>query len=190
MENPLLVNWEKKSRERQKLYKQFLQRVSKNEVLSRQQEIHEEAFNKVDCLSCANCCKKYSPRFKTPDIKRISKLLGLREGVFIETYLKDRFSRNSRQVFRSNKKRLETCFDISYNMYYGAISIEQYSKLFKQFYDMLKLRAKEKRINNRNLKHWSLYNSKVYEYGDLFHIPNQEYYRPLEHQYLKEFQIF
>ena len=55
----------------------------------------------------------------------------------IETYLKDRFSRNSRQVFRSNKKRLETCFDISYNMYYGAISIEQYSKLFKQFYDML-----------------------------------------------------
>jgi Fe-S-cluster containining protein len=89
MENPLLVNWEKKSRERQKLYKQFLQRVSKNEVLSRQQEIHEEAFNKVDCLSCANCCKKYSPRFKTPDIKRISKLLGLREGVFIETYLKE-----------------------------------------------------------------------------------------------------
>jgi len=89
MENPLLVNWEKKSRERQKLYKQFLQRVSKNEVLSRQQEIHEEAFNKVDCLSCANCCKKYSPRFKTPDSKRISKLLGLREGVFIETYLKE-----------------------------------------------------------------------------------------------------
>ena len=89
MENPLLVNWEKKSRERQKLYKQFLQRVSKNEVLSRQQDIHEEAFNKVDCLSCANCCKNYSPRFKTPDIKRISKLLGLREGVFIETYLKE-----------------------------------------------------------------------------------------------------
>ena len=81
----------------------------------------------------------------------------------IETYLKDRFSRSSRQVFRSNKKRLETCFDISYNMYYGAISIEQYSKLFKQFYDMLKLRAKEKGINNRNLKHWSLYNSKVYD---------------------------
>jgi Fe-S-cluster containining protein len=71
------------------LYKQFLQRVSKNEVLSRQQDIHEEAFNKVDCLSCANCCKNYSPRFKTPDIKRISKLLGLREGVFIETYLKE-----------------------------------------------------------------------------------------------------
>ena len=89
MENPLLVNWEKKSRERQKVYKQFLQRASKNEVLKRQPAIHEEAFNKVDCLGCANCCKNYSPRFKTPDIKRISKLLGLREGVFIEKYLKE-----------------------------------------------------------------------------------------------------
>lgn len=89
MENPLLVNWEKKSRERQKVYKQFLQRASKNEVLKRQPAIHEEAFNKVDCLGCANCCKNYSPRFKTPDIKRISKLLGLREGIFIEKYLKE-----------------------------------------------------------------------------------------------------
>ena len=87
MENPLLVNWEKKSRERQKVYKQFLQRASKNEVLKRQPAIHEEAFNKVDCLGCANCCKNYSPRFKTPDIKRISKHLQLKEGVFIETYL-------------------------------------------------------------------------------------------------------
>ncbi|MBU6176960.1 MAG: YkgJ family cysteine cluster protein, partial [Bacteroidetes bacterium] len=89
MNKPLLVNWEKKSAERQKIYKQFLQRVSKNEVLKRQGVFHEEAFDKVDCLSCANCCKGYSPRFKTPDIKRISKRLGLKEGVFIENYLKE-----------------------------------------------------------------------------------------------------
>ena len=50
--------------------------------------LHEEAFEKVDCLSCANCCKNYSPRFKTPDIKRISKVLGLKESVFIDQYLK------------------------------------------------------------------------------------------------------
>lgn len=89
MNKPLLVNWEKKSAERQKIYKQFLQRVPKNEVLKRQGVIHEEAFDKVDCLSCANCCKGYSPRFKTPDIKRISKLLGMKEGVFIEKYLQE-----------------------------------------------------------------------------------------------------
>lgn len=88
MSDKLLVNWEKKSRERQKVYKQFLQRVSRKEVLKKQDSLHEEAFAKLDCLKCANCCSQYSPRFKTPDIKRISRLLGMRESVFIETYLK------------------------------------------------------------------------------------------------------
>ncbi len=83
----LLENWEKKSGERQKLYKNFLQRAGKNEVLKKLPDLHEEAFEKIDCLKCANCCKNYSPRFKTPDIKRISKHLKMKEGDFIETYL-------------------------------------------------------------------------------------------------------
>jgi Fe-S-cluster containining protein len=49
--------------------------------------LHVEAFIKIDCLQCANCCKNYSPRFKTPDIKRISKHLKMRESEFIDTYL-------------------------------------------------------------------------------------------------------
>ena len=84
----LLKNWEKKSKERQKIYKNYLHRADKNKVLKQLPELHEEAFEKIDCLQCANCCKKYSPRFKTPDIKRISKHLKLKEGEFIETYLK------------------------------------------------------------------------------------------------------
>lgn len=88
MSDALLKNWEKKSSERQKLYKQFLARVNKNKVIRELPALHEEAFEKVDCLTCANCCKNYSPRFKTPDIKRISKVLSLKESVFIETYLK------------------------------------------------------------------------------------------------------
>ena len=50
--------------------------------------LHEEAFEKIDCLQCAACCKTYSPRFKTPDVKRISKHLGMKESAFIETYLR------------------------------------------------------------------------------------------------------
>lgn len=83
-----LVNWAKKSGERQKIYKNFLQRAVKNDVLRQLPDLHEEAFEKVDCLTCANCCKNYSPRFKTPDVKRISKHLRLRESVFIDQYLK------------------------------------------------------------------------------------------------------
>lgn len=88
MSEALLKNWEKKSSERQKLYKQFLARADKNKVILELPALHEEAFEQVDCLACANCCKHYSPRFKTPDIKRISKVLSLKESVFIETYLK------------------------------------------------------------------------------------------------------
>lgn len=87
MSQDIMINWEKKSADHQKLYKQFLQRADKNKVLRLLPDLHEEATNTVDCLKCAACCKNYSPRFKTPDIKRISKVLGMKEGSFIETYL-------------------------------------------------------------------------------------------------------
>ena len=88
MADDLLHNWQKKSGERQKIYRNFLQRPDKNKVLRQLPDLHEEAFSKIDCLKCANCCKNYSPRFKTPDIKRISKHLKMRESEFIDRYLK------------------------------------------------------------------------------------------------------
>jgi hypothetical protein len=88
MDSDVLHNWGKKSAGRQKAYKQYLQRTDKNEVLKQLPALHEEAFSKIDCLQCANCCKNYSPRFKTPDIKRISKHLKMRESDFIEKYLR------------------------------------------------------------------------------------------------------
>jgi len=71
----------------QKKFERFLNRTDKNKVLNKLPHLHEEAFEKIDCLHCAACCKNYSPRFKTPDVKRISKHLGMRESEFIDTYL-------------------------------------------------------------------------------------------------------
>lgn len=88
MAKDILHNWEKKSGEKQKLYKKFLQKADKNKVLNQLPGLHEDAFSKIDCVQCANCCKNYSPRFKTPDIKRISKHLKMRESEFIEKYLR------------------------------------------------------------------------------------------------------
>lgn len=88
MPKDLLHNWEKKSGERQKLYKQFLKKADKNKVLRQLPDLHDAAFGEIDCLQCANCCKNYSPRFKTPDIKRISKHLKMKESDFIEKYLR------------------------------------------------------------------------------------------------------
>jgi Fe-S-cluster containining protein len=86
-EDVSLNNWQQKSKDHTKQYKNFLQRADKNKVLKALPDLHEEAFEKIDCLNCAACCKNYSPRFKTTDIKRISKHLKLRESVFIDTYL-------------------------------------------------------------------------------------------------------
>jgi Fe-S-cluster containining protein len=87
-----LHNWEKKAAVRQKDYRNFLEKAAKpairNQVLARLPELHEEAFRHIDCLKCANCCKHYSPRFKTPDIKRIARHLRLKESELIERYLR------------------------------------------------------------------------------------------------------
>src|ERR1700751_2609661 len=88
MDKDLLYNWQRKSAEHRKVYKQYLQKANKNKVLKQLPDLHQEAFSKIDCLQCAQCCKNYSPRFKTPDIKRISKHLSMRESEFIEKYLR------------------------------------------------------------------------------------------------------
>jgi hypothetical protein len=87
MSEQILNNWQKKASDNQKKYKQFLQRPDKNKVLKQLPDLHEEAFSKINCLECAACCKNYSPRFKTPDLKRIAKHLKMKEGDFIEKYL-------------------------------------------------------------------------------------------------------
>ncbi|MBX7050644.1 MAG: YkgJ family cysteine cluster protein [Flavobacteriales bacterium] len=50
-------------------------------------DLHDEVFARVDCLTCANCCKTTSPIFRDVDIDRISKHLGIRPSMFTEKYL-------------------------------------------------------------------------------------------------------
>ena len=85
----ILENWERKTFDKQKGFKQYLNRANKNKVLRALPTLHEEAFEKINCLTCANCCKNYSPRFKAPDIKRISKYLGLKDTEFKQKYLRE-----------------------------------------------------------------------------------------------------
>lgn len=82
------ANWEKEAKEKQKVYKRMLEKGDKNKMLKALPDLHEEVFAKVDCLQCANCCKNYSPRFKQPDIKRIAKVLRMKEGDFVAQYLR------------------------------------------------------------------------------------------------------
>jgi Fe-S-cluster containining protein len=81
-------NWEKEAKEHQKAYKYMLEKGNKNKMLRALPDLHEEAFSKIDCLQCANCCRNHSPRFKQPDIKRIAKVLRMKEGELVSQYLR------------------------------------------------------------------------------------------------------
>lgn len=78
-----------RGKEFQKQNAQMFKRIKHKKGLEKYlPDAHEEAFAQVNCLDCGNCCKSISPRFKTPDLKRISKFLGMKESQFIETYLR------------------------------------------------------------------------------------------------------
>ncbi len=49
-------------------------------------EFHHQAFEKIDCLTCANCCKSISPIITNRDIDRISKHLKMKRSDLIDQY--------------------------------------------------------------------------------------------------------
>lgn len=48
---------------------------------------HNEKFEKMNCLSCANCCKTTSPIFLQTDIDRLSRVLKVKTSSFTTQYL-------------------------------------------------------------------------------------------------------
>ena len=48
---------------------------------------HAEAFARIDCLDCANCCKTTSPIFRDIDIDRLARHLGIRPAELVERHL-------------------------------------------------------------------------------------------------------
>lgn len=63
-------------------------RKTPNKLDDHFQEAHNEAFEEIDCLECANCCKTTSPIFIDRDIDRIASHLRLKPSAFIEEYLR------------------------------------------------------------------------------------------------------
>lgn len=71
--------------------KKFLEKLKKQKPAHLDviiQELHEQAFEEIDCLQCANCCKTTGPLLLNKDIDRLAKELKLRPAIFTEKYLK------------------------------------------------------------------------------------------------------
>jgi uncharacterized protein len=51
-------------------------------------EYHHKAFENIDCLKCANCCKTTGPLLKHKDIQSLSSELKMRQAEFTEKFLR------------------------------------------------------------------------------------------------------
>jgi Fe-S-cluster containining protein len=50
-------------------------------------ELHDDAFARIDCTRCANCCKTMPPAVTEEDSRRIAAHLGMAEEAFVAAYL-------------------------------------------------------------------------------------------------------
>lgn len=87
-----------KKAENQRFFSQLKKKTPKN-LDYIVQNIHDEAFEQIDCLQCANCCKTVGPLLTNNDIERISKHLRLKPSDFITKYL--RVDEDKDYVFQS-----------------------------------------------------------------------------------------
>jgi Fe-S-cluster containining protein len=50
-------------------------------------ELHNEVFEEIDCLNCANCCKSISPTLYDKDVERLAKHFKMKPSQFVDEYL-------------------------------------------------------------------------------------------------------
>ena len=82
----LLSLAESKKKENKKLLQQ-LKKQKPKELDQTINELHEQAFEIIDCLECANCCKSISPSVKDNDIQKMAKSLKMKPSGVVESYL-------------------------------------------------------------------------------------------------------
>ena len=63
-------------------------------------ELHDEAFKKIDCLDCANCCKTTYPIFYDKDVERMAAHFRVKPAKFYDEYL--RTDEDGDQVLKSS----------------------------------------------------------------------------------------
>jgi Fe-S-cluster containining protein len=81
----------KKAGQKRTENKKFFDRLKKNPPRDLDQQfhgLHDEAFEKIDCLTCANCCKTTGPLFTQKDIERLSSHFRTRPAEFIARFLR------------------------------------------------------------------------------------------------------
>lgn len=86
-----LLHLPQRAKDAKKSNKKYFARLAKRppkQLDATMQALHDEVFEEIDCLECANCCKTTSPIFRTKDIESIAAHLKMKVGDFVAKYLK------------------------------------------------------------------------------------------------------
>lgn len=78
----------------------------------------------------------------------------------VDNYIKSEFKTSFRKNFNRIKNKLENCYNIKYEVFYGAIANEQYYTLMDALKLMLLKRFKERNDRNPVLENWEHYVNK------------------------------
>ena len=83
----ILENARKKSSENKKFLDKLKTKKPKDlDIVTN--NLNDEAFEKINCLDCANCCQTTGPLLINKDIDRLAAELKLKPSIFTEKYLK------------------------------------------------------------------------------------------------------
>ena len=101
-EIPLIERYSRHNAAEDFRFRDFLKtrlNVSNAELDAVVQEITNEVWSRIDCLTCANCCKTLSVVVDDADIARLAKRLALTPQAFAQRYIKR--DPDKTKVFRS-----------------------------------------------------------------------------------------
>ncbi|UKM63940.2 GNAT family N-acetyltransferase [Flavobacteriaceae bacterium GSB9] len=100
---------------------------------------------------------------KVPQKKITGYAIDIKDTNNIENFLAQEYSKSFRSNIRRLKKRLETCFTISYRMFFGSISQNDYNDYMNELHRMLTIRFGQRNENNDILNNWDFYFNTTFE---------------------------
>lgn len=86
----LIKIWKNKRHSEKKPIRKFISSINarKNKNLDQiAGNLHNNTFQKLDCLDCANCCTSIPPIVSRSDAKRLAKAIGISDRDFTQQYL-------------------------------------------------------------------------------------------------------
>ncbi len=78
----------KLQRKENKLFFEKLKKRKPSDLDQVTNELHDKAFEQIDCLKCANCCRTTGPLLRGKDIDQLAAHFKIRPAIFTEKYLR------------------------------------------------------------------------------------------------------